>query len=49
MLEFLRESEICYRISEFYSTSAQTVVKHGGTYKTFQTVTIYRVYEKMSY
>ena len=25
MLGFLRESEICYRISEFYSTSAQTV------------------------
>ena len=46
MLEYLRESEICYRISEFYSTSAQTVVKHGGTYKTFQAVTIYRVYEK---
>ena len=49
MLEFLRESESRYRISEFYSTSAQSVVKHGGTYKTFQTVMIYQLYEKRYY
>ena len=33
MLEFPPESNNHYRISEFYCTSAQSVVTHGGTYK----------------
>ena len=44
MIEYLCESDNCYHISEFYSISAQTVGRHGQTYKRFETIEIYQFY-----